>query len=106
MKLARRKRRRRKSGMTIPLAPIGGLLATPAIRYAIGELAQGNWAVALQQPARFAGIDPASGNFSVTELQNNLLPIIIGCLVHKFVGGAPLNLNKVLARANVPFIRI
>ena len=102
----RNPRRRRSRKMTIPLAPIGGLLATPALRYALGELARGNWEVAIRQPARFAGIDPATGNFTVTELQNNLLPIIIGCLVHKFVGGAPLNLNRVLSRANVPFIRI
>lgn len=104
--MARRKRRRRRSGMTIPLAPVGALLATPAVRYAISEAMAGNLAGALAQPARFAGIDPNTGEFSMHELSTNTLPLVIGLLVHKFVGGSPLNMNRMLARANVPFLRI
>ena len=101
-----KKKKRRSRKFTIPLAPIGGLVATPALRYMVSELMAGNLETAIAQPARFAGIDPNTGQFSVDELKNNLLPVVLGILVHKFIGGSPLNLNRTLANANVPFIRI
>jgi len=104
--MARRKKSRRSRKFTLPLAPIGGFVATPAVRYMIDEFLAGNLEKAIMQPARFAGIDPNTGQFNVNELKDNILPPLIGLLVHKFVGGPPLNLNRTLAAANVPFIRI
>lgn len=100
-----KKKRRRSRSMTIPLAPVAGLAAGVAepIAYAMkGDVVQ-----AFNHLSRnYTGVDIGSGSFSVDRLKKGLVPLVIGLLVHKFVGGAPLNANKALARANVPFIRI
>jgi hypothetical protein len=44
--------------------------------------------------------------FKAEALMSGLAPLIIGGLVHKYVGGAPINMNRMLAQANVPIIRI
>ena len=103
--MARRRKGRRRYSMTIPMAPIAGLavgLAEP-----IQKISQGNWVGGLNQLGeRYTGYNALAGNFNFKRLEKGLLPLVLGALVHKFVGGAPLNLNKTLARAKVPFIRI
>jgi hypothetical protein len=103
--VARRKRRRRSRSLTIPLAPVAGLAAglwEPA-QFAM----QGRWDWALFKLARnYTGFNPANNTWNANELKNGLIPLIVGLLVHKFVGGRPLNLNQMLARAGVPFVRI
>jgi len=107
-KMARRKRSYRRS-MTIPLAPIAGLaagLATPLHK----GIVEGNWFGETNSfiswlKYNYLGITP-EGNFSMDGLKNGLLPLIAGLLVHKFVGGSPLNLNRMLARHKIPLIRI
>lgn len=100
-----RRRRRRSKKFTIPLAPIAGLasgLAEP-----IGHIMQGQVPEAMNDLVRnYTGIEPATGKFHMSYIQKGLVPLIAGLMIHKFVGGPPLNANKVLASANVPFIRI
>jgi len=99
-----KKKRRRSRSMTIPLAPIIGLasgLALPAQEIIAGRIESG-MDIAL---ANFTGFSK-DGSFNMERLKRGLLPVIAGLLVHKFVGGAPLNLNRVLAASKVPFIRI
>lgn len=104
---ARRKRRRRSRSMTIPIAAVGGGLAgaiEPIINVGIK---QGDWLGAARWTiAHYTGYDMIDGVFRPEELAKGLAPAVLGLLVHKFVGGAPLNLNKTLANARVPFIRI
>lgn len=102
--LARRKRRRGRRKFTIPIAPIVGLAAGMAepIDAAINGDIQGainglKW--------NYLGIGH-DGRFEPAAMTKGLLPLVLGLLVHKFVGGAPLNLNRTLANAGVPFIRI
>jgi len=111
-KVAKRKRSRRRGGMTIPLAPIIGLgigiftkrpaWGKSAFEHAIaGEF---DWAMeSLKQS--YLGIRP-DGKFDITLMSHGLLPLAIGLGVHKFIGGSPLNANRILAAARVPFIRI
>jgi len=102
--MGRRKRGRRNYSMTIPLAPVIGLvagLAKPAALAYHGDL-EGAAYIALEN---YTGFDIAGG-FDIERLKRGLLPLVMGLLVHKFVGGPPLNLNRVLGRAKVPFIRI
>lgn len=103
--MAKRKRsRRRKNKMTIPLAPIIGLFAgsSTAISDAIG----GNFEGAMYELSRnYTGYDPANKKFNIKNLQKGLLPLAIGVGVHKIIGGK-LGLNRTLAAANVPFIRL
>lgn len=90
--------------MTIPLAPIAGLLGSPAIGAMINGVMTGNIDAVSYEAGRFVGID--AGKFNAGLLLTNITPLIVGLLVHKFVGGPPLNLNRTLAAANVPFLRI
>ena len=91
--------------MTIPIAPIAGLaagLAEPA-RY----LMTGDFDRAFAKLSKnYTGVDPRTGRFNFMDLSHGLLPLVGGMLVHKFVGGPPLNVNRMLAAAKVPFIRI
>lgn len=112
--VARKKRRSRRSRqMTVPLAvvvPAITPLAMPAMygKSVIQWLMEGNWDQALKSLAyRYAGINPeAGGQIMWEELIATYAPMVAGTLVHKFVGGPPLNLNKTLARYGVPFLRI
>jgi len=102
---ARKKRRRGKRGMTIPLAVVGGLaagLAEPA-----QKALEGDFQYALSLLSRnYTGFRPGTGTWEPRYMQNGLLPLVAGLLVHKFVGGSPLNLNRALAASGIPFIRI
>ena len=99
------KKKKRRYSMTIPLAPIIGLaagMAKPAQKLMAGDI-EG----AIEELSwNYLGYSPARKQFDITALVNGTLPLVVGLLVHKFVGGAPLNFNKILAAAKVPFIRI
>jgi len=90
LKMAKKKRRYSRS-LTIPLAPVIGLgvgLTTAPPGYSdgpIGWFLKGNW-----QNGMRAGLGP----------------VVLGMLIHKFVGGSPLNLNRILARHKIPLLRI
>jgi len=90
--------------MTIPLAPIAGMI--PMVSGAATAAMQGDWEMALKHLQwKTIGID-SQGKFHADQMVQNMIPLVAGLLVHKFVGGPPLNLNRMLARARVPFIRI
>lgn len=58
---------------------------------------------------RYTGYNDWAGKFdpfNPTGLAKGLFPLIVGALAHKFIGGAPLNVNRILAAHKVPFIRI
>jgi len=111
--LARRKKRTYNRKFTIPVAPLVGLatgFATPprgypksAIQYAMdGDI--NNFINALSNV--YLGYNPPDGTFDIKRASRGLLPLVLGLLVHKFVGGSPLNLNRTLARMKIPLIRI
>ena len=105
VKKTAKKKRRRKRGMTIPLAVVGGLaagLAEPAQKMLEGDF---EYALALLS-RNYTGFRPGTGTWEPSYLRNGMLPLVAGLLVHKFVGGSPLNLNKTLAASGIPFIRI
>lgn len=91
--------------MTIPLAPMAGLaagLADPVIAALNGDYPR----VALTLVSNYTGYDISQNKWNPAALLKGVAPLVAGLLVHKFIGGPPLNLNKVLANARVPFIRI
>ena len=105
--MARRRRKRRSRKMSIPLAPIGGLIAgmaVPAQLFLRGDI-QNAVNVLVENYTGVAGAT-TSPHFDMDKLKNGLVPLVAGLLVHKFVGGAPLNLNRTLAAAGVPLLRI
>lgn len=101
----RHRSHRRSGGMTIPIAPILGLvagLAGPA-----QDLMKGDYnRAAINALYNYTGYNMEAKTFNVQGLINGLTPLVIGLLVHKFVGGKPLGINAILAHARVPLIRI
>lgn len=106
-KMARRRytRKRRRRKFTLPLAPVLGLAAgmAPAVPKIMAGDIQG---VINELSNNYLGYYPPDGNFDAVRLTRGLVPLIIGGLVHKFVGGAPINVNRMLAAANVPVVRV
>lgn len=107
-----KKKRRRSSGMTIPLAPVAGLMAgiaggqspgySPLNLVMAGDFENAANALSMN----YTGYSLMDGSFDIKRLGVGVLPLVIGALVHKFVGGRPLNINAMLARAKVPLLRI
>jgi hypothetical protein len=98
------RRSHRKSHMTIPIAPIAGLMVglVPAAK----SLAAGNpEAAASGLVYRYTGYRTWDNKWSARGLSTGLLPLVIGGLVHKFVGGQ-LGINAALGRARFPLLRI
>ena len=101
-----KKKRRYNRNITIPLAPIAGLAAGMSTAIVDGAM-KGNWELFFNELCRnYTGYNPYDQTWNVFSLKKGLLPLVIGLLVHKFVGGSPLNLNRTLARHKIPFIRI
>lgn len=102
--LGKRRRKRASRKFTIPIAPIAGIIAAPAVRAGINAAVAGDWDGVMHEASKFVGF--ADGKFDAFALASNVGPILVGLMVHKFVGGSPLNLNRMLASANVPIVRI
>ena len=104
--MARKKRGRRGSRQfTLPLAPIAGLIA--GLARPAGFLMSGSYDRAFKALTQnYTGYDIASKKWDFNYLKEGLLPLVLGGLVHKYVGGAPLNINRMLANAGVPVVRI
>jgi len=103
-KVARKRKSRRSRKFTIPIAPIAGIVASPAVRSTITDAIAGNFDGALKNAGQIVGV--WEGKFYFDKLVENIGPMVVGALVHKFVGGPPLNLNRMIANAGVPVIRI
>lgn len=89
---------------TIPIAVLGGLFAGLAVP--IAQAMNGASEEALKHITNnYTGFNPWSGRWSIDGLKRGLLPLLIGVLVHKFVG-TELGVNRVLGRSRVPLLRI
>jgi len=104
-----KKKRRNSSGMTFPLAviaPLAAGLGEPVLNM-VADPSPESIKQSLNHIALiYTGYNVINGHVQPEMLNKGLIPLVIGLCVHKFVGGAPLNLNRILARAKVPFIRI
>jgi len=99
-----KKRKRGSRKFTLPLAPIIGLAVgiVPAAQVAL----DGDYEGAINKLKwNYLGLSH-DNKFKAEGLMEGLVPLIVGGLVHKFVGGPPLNMNRMLASANVPILRI
>lgn len=86
---------------TIPLAIVTPLAATVYDAWNVGG---GDFSGLVDQLSqRFTGFSPTHG-WVPSRLMQGIVPLILGALVHKYVGGKPLNLNRYLR--GVPLIRI
>lgn len=104
--MAKKKKRSRRK-FTVPISVVAGLgagLLKPAQAIMAGDYPGAlNWLA-----YSYAGIGGAltdNPHFAPEGLKFGVLPLVVGALVHKFVGGS-LGVNRTLAAAGVPFIRI
>jgi hypothetical protein len=101
--MAKRKGSRRHKGFTLPLAVVGGFapLAINAMQdYKVGGVAH----VGRGLSVRLTGYRVDTGKFEPNFLMQGLFPILGGIIVHKIAGR--LGVNRALAGAGIPFIRI
>jgi len=53
----------------------------------------------------YLGYDPSTNKFNPRTMAAGTLPVLLGVAVHKFIGGT-FGVNRMLAAAGVPFIRL
>jgi hypothetical protein len=93
------KRHRRKGGFTIPLAVVAGFAPMIADVATLG-ITQTPHVVAYN----LIGYNTWDGTFKADRALKGWTPIVAGMLVHKLAG--KLGVNRMLAGAGVPFVRI
>lgn len=99
-----RGRARRRSGATVPAAMLFGMV--PGALQMMKAFDRSGFQGALAAgTAVFTGFDPSGGGFKFGMLRFGLMPLIGGLLVHKFIGGG-LGVNRMLASARVPLLRL
>lgn len=102
--MAKNSKRRSSSGLTIPIAVVGGLIPPTmsiASKFPVGGLPL----MGIEASRILTGYDPNTGEWNWRWLKVGLLPIALGALVHRFVGGK-LGVNRALASAGIPLIRL
>jgi len=99
-----KKRRHGKRKFTLPIAAAGGVAA--GVVSAVAEV-DGNIMTpifAQKVIARYTGVNMTNGSFNAEYLKLGLLPAVAGCLIHW--GASKFGINRMIARAGVPILRI
>jgi len=99
-----KKKHRRKARATLPLAVVAGFI--PPARIILGE-SQGGRGIeggAVAASRIFLGYDSNSGQWDFQQLQYGFGPILMGFAIHKVA--QMVGINRALAGARIPFIRI
>lgn len=96
---------RKKAGFTLPVAVVAGF-APGVMRLATvvkngGGIEQVGTIAAVQ----YLGYDTINGKMNLQSMKFGTLPILLGMLVHKFVGGT-MGVNRMMAKAGIPVIRL
>jgi len=100
---AKRAIRHKAKGTTIPLAAIAGFFPLAAIS-AKAFKEGGLEAVAPTMCSVLTGYEPRNKSFNVMYMKDGTFPILGGLLVHKLA--SKLGVNRMLAQAGVPLLRI
>jgi hypothetical protein len=99
-----KKKHRRRNGLTIPLAVVGGF--GPGVARTIAATTSTGFTTGMYEASRiYTGYDPATGSFNFANMKYGTGPALLGVLVHKFIGGK-LGINRVLAGAGIPLLRL
>jgi hypothetical protein len=94
---------RRTKKMTLPLAVIAGL--APGIATTAVTVKNSGWQMGTRiLGMSYTGFDYQTGQFSLNSMKTGLLPLAVGTVVHKAAG--MLGINRALAAAGIPLIRI
>jgi len=98
---ARGRSSRRRNKITVPMAIVAGFLPTGvgiwnrrSSGQAIGDFLQAGW----------TGMTPGTTSFSLGNLRLGLFPALAGFAVHMVA--SRLGMNRAIARAGIPLLRI
>ena len=104
-RMVKRNSSRRKVLLSLPVAVVAGfmpLAVDVGTQIKAGEWQQAGYVL----EHNIVGINPWNQNkWDMEGLKRGLFPILLGFAVHRFIGGS-LGLNRALARAGVPILRI
>jgi hypothetical protein len=104
VRYAKRPARHHKKGFTLPLAVVAGL-SVPALFLWNNSLKQGDIPqTANSAAAIFTGYNPQGKEWDWHYLQSGLFPVLVGFLAHK--AASRLGVNRAIAQAGIPFVRI
>jgi hypothetical protein len=92
---------RRKTKFTLPLAVVAGFVPTAV---GVWNRRSSGQQIADYLQAGFTGITPGTGHFSVANLRVGLIPVMAGFGVHMIA--SKLGINRAIAKAGIPLIRI
>ena len=102
--MAKAKRRGGRGGFTVPLAVLAGFAPMTA-DVIHGYQTGGLKSAANDLLANVSGYDARAKTWSFSLLARGMGPVVLGLLVHKIVGNR-LGVNRALARAGVPLLRL
>lgn len=103
MATRRKKSNGKKKSFTISVALVAGLMA-PAVK--LWEARAGGISGVTREAGRIlTGFDFWNGTWNFATMRYGLLPVVGGLAVHWLVGNK-LGLNRMIARAGIPFVRI
>jgi len=102
--MAKKKKSRKKPAMTMPLAVVAGFV--PPARIIWGESGRGQSLEggAIAASRIFLGYDSIRGTWDFKQLQFGFGPVLVGFGIHKVA--QMVGINRALAAARIPFIRI
>jgi hypothetical protein len=98
-----KKRSSKRNGFTLPLAIVAGFM--PLATNVISVSSQGWEPMSWMATQAITGYDTRTKKWWSGNLMKGTVPIILGMLAHKIIGGK-LGVNRSLAAAGIPFIRL
>jgi len=97
------KRHHKRAGMTVPVAMLAGF-APLGVAAMDGYKYNGWTGVGKRVSLGLTGYNTEDGKWYPSEMVKVTAPIVAGILVHKLAG--KLGINRALAGAGVPFLRV
>jgi len=99
-----KKKIRKKAKATLPLAVVAGFVPPARIIFAESQGGRGIEGGAVAASRIFLGYDSNTAQWDFRQLQYGFGPIIVGFAIHKVA--SMVGINRALAAARIPFIRI
>jgi len=99
-----KKKHRRKAQATLPLAVVAGFVPPARIIWAESRDGRGIEGGAVAASRIFLGYDSTNARWDFQQLQYGFGPILMGFAIHKVA--QMVGINRALAAARIPFVRI
>jgi len=99
-----KKKHRKKAAMTMPLAVVAGFIPPARIIWNESQGGRGIEGGAIAASRIFLGFDSVTAQWDFRQLQYGFAPILAGFAIHKVA--SMVGVNRALAAARIPFVRI